>query len=125
MIVGRGLSSITERNPHYLQPPSSGISSLGLHSYAGKAAYVRNKEDTHKHVGSGAKSGNIAVVRPQQQLRNHGASSGVSNIGNLNHTNDILAIEPPTNRRWYNLFGVIDTEKLGNLCGRRGIKRNY
>ena len=91
---------------------------MGLHSYAGKASYVRSEEGNHAidNLGPTSNLSNIAVVRPQQQQKNNSTSSTMAGTGNIN--NDLAPIEPPRNRRWFNLFGVIDTDKLGNLCSR-------
>ena len=124
LIVGRVLSSINQRNDELLHPPSSGISSLGLHSYAGKSSYVGNKEGnpTTENLGLTSNPSNIAVVRPQQQLRKNRPSSPRAGTGNSNDTTDLPPLEPPTNRKWFNLFGVIDTDKLGNLFGRGKLR---
>ena len=120
--IERGISNNNQRNRKYLQPPSSGVSSLGLHSYAGKASYVgkTETEENSEYTNNPAK---IAVVRPRPQQRNTSISSIAVETGR-----DSLPSNPPRTRKWYNLYGVIDTEKLGSLFGRGSlliIKKHY
>ena len=90
-----------------LQPPSGGISSLGLHPYAGKASYVDG--------GSGGRdnAGGTSSITPQQKKRDNRPK----------HPPPAPPAQPPAtprqpqDRKWSNLFGVIDTTKLQNLMG--------
>ena len=99
------------------------MSSLGLHSYAGKASFVGSNENNdptnhgimtmENHSGSSHNAPNVAIVRPRPSQRNPSISSTTVETGN-----EIPSIKRPRNRKWYNLFGVIDTEKLERLFGR-------
>ena len=105
----------THRNRQHLQPPSSGITSLGLHSYAGKASYVGNTESDGSVNGLrlSTNQSNVAIVRPRPSQRNPSISSTTVETGDA-----LPPVKRPRVRKWYNLYGVIDTEKLGNLFGR-------
>ena len=59
------------------------------------------------------KAANVAVIRPRPQNRNPSISSTTVETGE-----ELTPLKPPRNRKWYNLFGVIDTSKLSNLLGR-------
>ena len=107
-ILDRGKRSINQRNQKYLQTPSAGISSHGLHPYAGKASYVGASINDQSN-----KASNVAVIRPRPQNRNPSISSTTVETGE-----ELTPLKPPRNRKWYNLFGVIDTSKLSNLLGR-------
>ena len=65
------------------------------------------------HSGSSHNAPNVAIVRPRPSQRNPSISSTTVETGN-----EIPSIKRPRNRKWYNLFGVIDTEKLERLFGR-------
>lgn len=122
-ILERGVKHINQRSRKYLQAPSSGVSSLGLHSYAGKASFVGSMENNdptspgimtlENDPGSSHHASNVAIVRPRPSQRNPSISSTTVETGN-----DIPPIKRPRNRKWHNLFGVIDTEKLERLFGR-------
>ena len=115
-----------QRNNQSLQPPSSGISSLGLHPYAGKASYVGGSSDNNgnRNAAISTNSSNVAVVRPQQQNQNGNTTPAIDGANNTMRPNQLLPAQRPENRGWFNLFGVIDTQKLRNLCG-GGILQNY
>ena len=125
-ILDRGAKNINQRNRKYLQPPSSGVSSLGLHSYAGKASFVGSMENNNatntgimsleNDSGSSRHAANVAIVRPRPSQRNPSISSTTVETGN-----EIPPNKRPRNRKWYNLFGVIDTEKLERLFGRGNL----
>ena len=59
------------------------------------------------------KAANVAVIRPRPQNRNPSISSTTVETGE-----ELTPLKPPRNRKWYNLFGVIDTSKLSNLLGK-------
>ena len=107
--------NVSHRNRQHLQPPSSGISSLGLHSYAGKASYVGNSDTdgSVSKLSSSSNQCNVAIVRPRPTQRNPSISSTTVETGD-----PLPPVKRPRVRKWYNLYGVIDTEKLGNLFGR-------
>ena len=115
-----------QRNNQSLQPPSSGISSLGLHPYAGKASYVGGLSDNNgnRDTAIGTNSSNVAVVRPQQQHQSGNITPAIEGANNTMRPNQLLPAQRPENRGWFNLFGVIDTQKLRNLCG-GGILQSY
>ena len=56
--------------------------------------------------------------------RKNSATPATEGANNTMRPNQLLPAQRPENRGWFNLFGVIDTQKLRNLCG-GGILQNY
>ena len=122
LILERSLNLASHKNRNQLCPPSSGISSLGLHSYAGKASYVGNTESdgSSERLRPSNKPSNVAIVRPRPSQRNPSISSTTVETGEA-----LPPVKRPRVRKWYNLYGVIDTEKLGNLFGSSKCKSAF